>query len=606
MTNAISDYALIGDCETAALVGRDGSIDWLCWPRFDSGACFAALLGGREHGRWLIAPVAEATATARRYRGDTLILETGFETAEGAVTLIDFMPLRGTSHLSDLVRIVVGRRGRVRMRMELVCRFDYGRIVPWVTRTADGDGRRFVAGPHAIVLKTPLETQGRDLTTVAEFTVGAGERVPFTFTYEASHLPPPETADPEEALKETEDFWTGWSARCNYDGEWREAVMRSLITVKALTFRPTGGIVAAPTTSLPERIGGGRNWDYRFCWLRDATFTLLSLINAGYRDEAEAWCDWLLRAVAGAAAQTQPLYGVGGEHRCDEVELDWLPGFRGSRPVRIGNAAYAQLQIDVFGNIMDTLHEARLCGLELHEDAAGLQTALLAHLEQVWREPDEGIWEVRSERQHFVHAKLMCWVAFDRAVASAERFGLEGPVDRWRRLRGEIRAEILERGFSEDRGAFVQAYGSTALDAAVLLMPVMGFLPPDDPRVVSTTRAIERHLMRDGLLLRYDTAECTDGLDGDEGAFLACSFWLADNMILQGRRDDARRLFERLLSLRNDVGLLSEQYDWKTGSLVGNFPQAFSHFALIDTAFNFAGGRGSAREAAGAEEGAAG
>ncbi|MEH6663935.1 MAG: glycoside hydrolase family 15 protein, partial [Brevundimonas sp.] len=583
----IGDYAMIGDCETAALVGRDGSIDWLCWPRFDSGACFAALLGAPEHGRWRIAPQDQVERISRRYLDDTLILETIFETAEGAASVIDFMPIRQDRSVSDLVRIVMGRRGTVRMRMDLALRFDYGRIVPWVSKQADGS-LRGVAGPHAAFLTSPAQTSGEGLTTVARFTVGEGDRIPFALTYGASHLPPPSIVDPHRALEETAAFWRDWAGRSHYDGPWKEAVTRSLITVKALTHRPTGGVVAAPTTSLPEQPGGPRNWDYRYCWLRDATFTLLSLINAGHRQEAEAWCRWLLRAVAGAASQVQPLYGVGGEHRNDETELDWLPGFAGSRPVRVGNAAYAQLQLDVFGNVMDALHQASVRGLELHEATAGLQRELLRHLEQVWREPDEGIWEVRGGRRRFVHSRLMSWVAFDRGVASAERFGLAGPVDRWRRIRDEIREEILTQGYDSERGAFVQAYGGKELDAAALLIPILGLLPPDDPRVLSTTRAIERELSVDGLLLRYDTRTAEDGLPSGEGAFLACSFWLADNMILQGRREEAEALFERLLALSNDVGLLSEQYHLRDRTLVGNFPQAFSHFALIDTAFNLA------------------
>lgn len=600
MAGSISDYALIGDCETAALVCRDGSIDWLCWPRFDSGACFAALLGTPDNGSWRIAPAGAEASRRRHYRGDTLILETEFETDEGAVTLIDFMPIRKERSKSDIVRIVVCTRGTVRMRMDMKLRFDYGRIIPWVTRMHDDFGLRAVAGPHAVYLQTPVETRGEDMATVAEFTVKQGDRVPFVLAYEASHLPSPELCHAEDSLKETELFWTEWSSRCEDEGEWRPAVVRSLITVKALTYRPTGGILAAATTSLPEKAGGQRNWDYRFCWLRDATFTLLSLINAGYRAEAEAWCDWLLRSVAGCAAQVQPLYGIGGEHRLDEVTLPWLPGYRQSRPVRVGNAAYTQLQLDVFGSVLNVVHEALANGLTLHEASTSLQRELLGHLEQVWREPDEGIWEVRSGRQHFVHAKLMSWVAFDRGVAMAEKFGLGGPIDRWREIRDEIHAEIIERGFDQEKGAFVQAYGSKALDSAVLLMPLYGFLPPDDPRIVSTTEAVERELMRDGLLLRYDPREAPDGLQEDEGAFLACSFWLVDNMILQGRMDDARRLFERLLSLRNDVGLLAEEYDWENCAFVGNFPQAFSHFALIDTAFNFAGARGTARAKQGA------
>ncbi|HHX89409.1 MAG TPA: glycoside hydrolase family 15 protein [Paracoccus sp.] len=594
-TQAISDYALIGDCETAALVGRNGSIDWLCWPRFDSGACFAALLGRPEHGRWQIAPDGAITSTHRRYLDDTLILETTFETEGGAVSVTDFMPIRRKGRKSVLVRIVTGLRGQVGMGMDLAFRFDYGRIVPWVSKA--GDGRwRAIAGPHAVYLDSPVPLHGEDLRTRFAFNVTAGERLAFTLTYEASHLPLPHAPDAEAALADTRAFWQDWAAQCCYKGPWRAAVMRSLITVKALTYSPTGGIVAAPTTSLPEKLGGARNWDYRYCWLRDATFTLLSLLDAGYRDEAEAWCDWLLRAVAGVATQIQPLYGIGGEHRNDEVVLDWLPGYAGSRPVRIGNAAYRQLQVDVFGSVMDTLHQARLSGLKLNDASDELQRKLLERLEEEWREPDEGLWEVRSGRQHFVHAKLMSWVAFDRAVLLAEDFGLTGPVERWRALRDEIRAEILARGWSEARGAFVQAYDSEVLDASVLLMPMMGFLPPDDPRILSTTRAIERGLTRDGLVLRYDTDQAVDGLEGDEGAFLACSFWLVDNLVMQGRHDDARALFERLLSLRNDLGLLAEQWDWHTGQQVGNFPQAFSHFAMIDTAFTFSGFAGLARE----------
>jgi GH15 family glucan-1,4-alpha-glucosidase len=593
----ISDYALIGDCETAALVGRDGSIDWLCWPRFDDNACFTKLLGDDEHGRWRIAPEHGTRSTRRRYREGTLILETEFDTGDGAVRLVDFMPIRKDSHRSEIVRIVEGVSGNVPLRMDLRIRFDYGRIVPWVTRENGGRRLRAVAGPHSVTLETPITTRGEDYSTVAGFTVAAGDRVPFVLAYEASHLPPPRLCDWRGALEETEAFWTDWIDRCNYRGDWPEAVKRSLVTVKALTYRPTGGIVAAPTTSLPERIGGERNWDYRYCWLRDASFTLLSLINAGYREEAESWCNWLLRAVAGAANQVQPLYGVAGEHRNDETELDWLPGYRGSRPVRIGNSAYKQLQIDVFGHTLDALHEARALGLSLHEASSSLERELLRHLEDAWRDPDEGIWEIRAGRRHFVHSKLMAWVAFDRAVTAAEKFGFDGPVERWRRLRGEIKEEILARGWNPEKQAFTQAYGGSALDAAVLLMPIMGFLPPDDPRMVSTVHAIETELVRDGLVLRYDTKQAVDGLEGEEGAFLACSFWLVDNLVLQGRRSDARKLFDRLLGLRNDVGLLAEQWDWEGRKQVGNFPQAFSHFALIDAAFNLQHEEGTAREA---------
>ena len=585
----LEDYALIGDCETAALVGRDGAIDWLCWPRFDSGACLAALLGTDDHGRWKIAPACPAAASRRRYRGDTLILETDFETPGGQVTLIDFMPVRTRPHVSQVVRIVEGRVGEVRMRMDLAVRFDYGRVVPWVTQRS---GRlRAVAGPHAVSLITPVPVGAPGPDAGCEFTVRAGERLPFILVYEASHLPAPEICDPETALAETQSYWTEWAARSCYEGPWREAVMRSLITVKALTYRPTGGIVAAPTTSLPEHPGGARNWDYRYCWLRDASFSFLSLINAGFREEAEAWCDWLLRAIAGAPAQIQPLYGIDGTHRVEEQVLDWLPGYAGSRPVRTGNAAYGQLQIDVFGSVMDTLYQARYFGLSLDEATRDLTRNLLSHLEQVWRQPDEGIWEVRGARQHFVHAKLMSWVAFDRAIRSAERFGLPGPADHWRRLRREIHADILSQGFNSRRGAFVQAYGSDRLDAAVLLMPLVGFLPADDPRMISTVDVIERELTRDGLLLRYDSAQGADGLPPGEGAFLACSFWLADNRLMQGRRAEAEALVHRVLAIRNDVGLLAEQYDGTRRRMTGNFPQAFSHFALIDTALRFSGAR---------------
>ncbi len=599
MTLEISDYGLIGDCETAALVGNNGSIDWLCWPRFDSGACFAALLGTPRNGRWLIAPEAEITRSSRQYRGETLILETDFECPGGAVRITDFMPRRGDKEVSDLVRIVTGLRGQVPMKTELSPRFDYGRIVPWINQINGENRLRAVAGPHAVVFDAPVPLSASDGSITARFTVSAGQELPFVLAHEASHLPPPEICNAQHALEDTERYWTEWAGRCQYRGPWREAVVRSLITTKSMTYRPTGGIIAATTTSLPEAIGGSRNWDYRFCWLRDATFTLHSLVSAGYRTEAEQWCDWLLRAVAGAAHQAQPLYGIAGEHRCDEMEADWLPGYRGSRPVRLGNAAYSQLQVDIFGSVIDTLHQARCHGLEMHEAASGLQSALLSHLENIWREPDEGIWEVRSDRQHFVHGKLMSWVAFDRAIKSARNFGLEGPVERWEALRNEIKQEILDRGFDADRGAFVQAYGSKALDASTLLIPLFGFLPAEDSRVRSTVAAIEKDLMRDGFVLRYDPEEAVDGLPGDEGAFLACSFWLADNMILQGRRDEAQALFERLLSLRNDLGLLSEQYDWKEKRLVGNFPQAFSHFSLIDTAFNLCDGHGSLEEASG-------
>ncbi|GAA5234158.1 glycoside hydrolase family 15 protein [Verticiella sediminum] len=595
----IADYALIGDCQTAALVNRHGCIDWLCWPRFDSAACLTRLLGDDEHGYWHIGPMDGGRCASRRYLPGTLILESRFETSTGTVTISDFMPVRKEGEsLSNLMRIVRGVSGSVRMRLELAIRFDYGRIVPWVSRT-EGGALRAVAGPHAVMFYSAVPTRGDGYRTVAEFTVQAGDELHFCLNYEPSHLPISKPPDPAQALVDTCAFWEAWSQRSRYRGAWPEAVERSLITIKALTHRPTGGIVAAPTTSLPEHLGGERNWDYRYCWLRDATFTLLSLLNAGYRDEAESWCDWLLRAVAGSAEQIQPLYGLAGEPRLREETLDHLPGYHGSAPVRVGNAACSQLQLDVFGSAMDTFHEARSAGLRLHHDGLALQRHLIRHLDSLWQLPDEGIWEVRGEKQHFVHSKLMCWVAFDRAVQGAERFGMPGPVDAWRSARERLRAEILERGFDARVGAFTQAYGSTALDASVLLIPLVGFLPADDPRMRSTVRAIQRSLTEDGLVLRYDTGTGHDGLAGKEGVFLACTFWLADNLILQGRRDEARQLFERLLALRNDVGLLAEQYDPAAGRQLGNFPQAFSHFALIDTAFNFEDTSGLARDCGG-------
>jgi GH15 family glucan-1,4-alpha-glucosidase len=578
----LEGYALIGDRETAALVGSDGSIDWLCWPRFDSGACLAALLGSPEHGRWLIAPVSPARVT-RRYRPDTLILETCFENHEGVVTLIDFMPLRGSA--SDLVRLVMGQNGRVRMRMELILRFDYGSIVPWVRRDADGS-LEAVAGPDRVSLRTAVPLRGENLHTVAEFEVAAGETVDFTMTYTASHLPPPSPLEVPAALADTESFWTGWSATCRDAGEWTEAVRRSLITLKALTYAPTGGMVAAATTSLPEQLGGSRNWDYRYCWVRDATLTLMALINSGYHDEAHDWRGWLLRAIAGSPSQVQIMYGIAGERRLTELEVPWLPGYEGAAPVRIGNAAHGQLQLDIFGEAMDAAHQARRAGLAPEPTGWALQQALLEHLATIWHEPDEGIWEVRGPRLHFSHSKVMAWVAFDRAVKDAAEFKLEGPVERWRALRDEIHAEVCRHGFDPGLGSFVQAYGSRQLDASLLLLPVVGFLPPEDPRILGTIAAVESRLLRVGLVLRYDTAEVSDGLPAGEGAFLPCSFWLADAYVLTGRMAEARALFERLLGLRNDVGLLSEEYDVGARRLVGNFPQAFSHLALVNTAHN--------------------
>ena len=583
MSARIEDYAIIGDCETAALISRAGSIDWLCWPRFDSGACFAALLGGPEHGRWLVAPRDESARITRRYRGETMVLDTEFETSEGCVVVTDFMAMRDQS--PNIVRTVKGKRGRVPMRTEIIFRFDYGSIVPWVSRLDDGT-LRAVAGPDMIVVSTRVRLHGKDFTTVGEFEVSEGDEVSFVMTWGPSHLEPPKSADPARSLQSTEDFWNEWAALCTYRGDWREPVMRSLLTLKSLTYRPTGGIVAAPTTSLPEALGGVRNWDYRYCWLRDATLTLLSLMDAGYFKEAEAWRNWLLRAAAGRADQVQIMYGLGGERLLREWDVSWLPGYENSQPVRIGNAAHDQLQIDVYGEVMDALHQARLGKIPESVDAWQLQKALADHLEKIWCEPDQGIWETRGRPQHFTHSKIMAWVAIDRAVKSAEQFKLDGPVDRWRALRDEIHADVCEKAFNTERNAFVQAYGSHLMDASLLQIPLVGFLPVTDPRVKSTIECIEQDLLVDGFVLRYDSAATDDGLPAGEGAFLACSFWLANNYILLGRRDDAERMFERLLSLRNDVGLLSEGYDQQLSRQVGNFPQGFSHIALLGTAFN--------------------
>jgi GH15 family glucan-1,4-alpha-glucosidase len=583
MPSRIEDYALIGDCEAAALVGRDGSIDWLCWPRFDSDACMAALLGTHEHGHWSIAPRTAPARVSRRYRPDTLILETRFETEEGAVLLIDFMPLRGAN--SSLVRLVVGERGRVAMKTEIVLRFGYGAIVPWVTRL-DATTLRAVAGPEMAVLRTPVALSGRNLKTVGEFTVAAGDTVPFVLTEASSHEPPPQPLDPAAALQQTEKFWREWCRQCQPTGDCSEPVKRSLITLKALTYWPTGGIVAAPTTSLPERIGGVRNWDYRFCWLRDATLTLLALMSAGYVEEAQAWRDWLLRAVAGSPEQAQIMYGIAGERRLTEWEVPWLPGYEGSQPVRIGNAAHGQRQLDVFGEVMDAMHQARVKGLAASESGWATQIAFLDHLAQVWSEPDAGIWEVRGPPQHFTYSKVMAWVAFDRSVKSAEMFHLDGAVDKWRALADEIKNDVCCRGFDRELGSFVQSYGSKLLDASLLLLPAVGFLPVADERIAGTIRAVERRLLASGLVRRYDTEETVDGLPPGEGAFLACSFWLVDAYVMQGRTADAWALFERLKAMRNDVGLLSEEYDPRSKRQLGNFPQAFTHVALVNSAFN--------------------
>jgi GH15 family glucan-1,4-alpha-glucosidase len=583
----IEDYALVSDLQTAALVSREGSVDWLCFPRFDSGACFAALLGTPDHGRWALAPRGEAWHAGWRYRPETLVLETEWETDGGAVRVVDFMPPRGQA--PDIVRLVEGVRGEVEMSSELVIRFDYGSIVPWVRRAAEGDCRIAVAGPDALCFRTPAETRGENMRTISDFTVREGDRVPFVLTWYPSNRDTPEQVEADTALEDTVQFWEGWTERCTYRGEWREAVHQSLVVLKALTYAPTGGIVAAPTSSLPEQLGGVRNWDYRFCWLRDATLTLLAFLNGGYLDEAGAWRDWLLRAVAGDPAALQIMYGVAGERRLTELELPWLPGYEGSKPVRVGNAAVDQFQLDVYGEVMDALHQGRVHDLQASKEAWALQRHLLRHLEHTWKEPDEGIWEVRGPRRHFTHSKVMAWVAFDRGVQAAERFGRSGPVDRWRRVRAEIHDEVLRKGFDTELDSFVGFYGGKRLDASLLVIPLVGFLPADDPRMVGTVAAIERELVRDGFVQRYradDETVSIDGLPPGEGVFLPCTFWLVDNLALQGRLDEARELFERLLALRTDLGLLAEEYDPDLRRQLGNFPQAFTHVALVNSAFN--------------------
>ena len=584
MSALIEDYGVIGDLQSAALVSRHGCMDWLCLPRFDSGALFAALLGTAENGHWTLAPRGEITAARRWYREDTLVLETELETADGAVRIVDFMPPRETK--PDVVRIVEGARGRVDVEMELVLRFDYGSVVPWVRRV---DGALLaIAGPDAVALRTPVELEGRDLRTYASFAVSEGDRVPFVLTWFPSNEAVPEPLDAEAALEQTTAFWSDWGARCAYEGRWAEAVRRSLVTLRSLVYGPTGGIVAAPTTSLPEAIGGVRNWDYRYCWLRDATLTLLALTRAGYVDEAGAWRDWLLRAIAGSPDDLQIMYGVAGERRLVELQLPWLPGYDGSRPVRIGNAASGQLQLDVYGEVVDVLYHARKRGLAPSDDAWRITRNLLEWLEEGWRRPDEGIWEVRGPRRHFTHSKVMAWVAFDRAVKYVEQLGREGPVDRWRELREAVRADVLEHGYDAKLGTFVQFYGSDRLDANLLLIPLVGFLPASDERVLRTVAAIQRDLMRAGFVERYRADEenvDVDGLPPGEGVFLPCSFWLVAVLAQQGRLDEAIELYERLLALRNDLGLLSEEYDPERGRLVGNFPQAFTHLSLVETAF---------------------
>jgi GH15 family glucan-1,4-alpha-glucosidase len=585
MPSRIEDYALIGDCHAAALVARDGSIDWLCWPRFDSDACFAALLGSNTHGRWQIAPCDAQARVRRAYRKNTLILETRFECSEGAATLIDFMPM-GHSHCC-IIRLVTGERGKVEMRTELILRFGYGAVVPWMQKLDDG-ALRAIAGPDMAVLRAPIALTGREMRHEGEFTVTAGDQVPFVLSYGPSHLQVPPAVDAVAALAETETFWTDWAGRCLPAGRWSDAVARSLITLKALTYAPTGGIVAAPTTSLPEWIGGARNWDYRFCWLRDATFTLLAVMNAGHYQEAQAWRDWLVRAVAGSPNQAQILYGIAGERRTTEWEVPWLPGYEGSRPVRIGNKATEQLQLDIYGEVLDAFYLARRGGLARSDSAAQVQIAFLDHLEKIWREPDESIWEVRGGPQQFTYSKIMAWVAFDRAVKSHEVFGRgdHPQAERWRKLRALIHDDVCRHAFDPQRNSFVQAYGSKELDASLLQIPILGFLPADDARVRGTVAAIERDLLVDGFVQRYRSERVSDGLPAGEGAFLACSFWLVDVYILQGRWDEARTMFDRLVRLCNDVGLLSEEYDPQRGRLVGNFPQAFSHVALVNSAFH--------------------
>jgi GH15 family glucan-1,4-alpha-glucosidase len=583
MPSRIEDYALIGDLNTAALVARDGSIDWLCWPRFDSEACFSALLGDDEHGRWKIAPKHGVPQVTRGYRPNTLILETHFATAEGEATLIDFMPPREDA--SHLIRLVRCERGSISFRGELILRFGYGANVPWVTRI-DAHTLRAIAGPDMVVLRSTERMHGENFRTVGDFTLEEGGSASFVLSYGRSHRPLPDAVDPEERLQATERFWVDWTSKNKIRGQWDEAVCRSLITLKALTYEPTAGLCAAPTASLPECVGGSRNWDYRFCWLRDATLTLLALMNAGYYDEAQRWRDWLLRAAAGSPWQIQIMYGLRGERRLTEWEVPWLPGYENSAPVRIGNAAHNQLQLDIFGEVMDALHQARAGGLGGYEAGWDLQQEFLVHLEKIWPERDNGIWEVRGGREHFTYSKAMAWLAFDRAIKSAESFKLPGPLERWRAVRDEIHKDICERGFDDELNSFVRSYGAKELDASLLLLPAIGFLPAQDARIHSTVAAIERTLLVDGLVQRYDTEKSDDGLPAGEGVFLACSFWLVDAYLMLGRRDDAERLFERLLSLRNDVGLLSEEYDPRLRRLVGNFPQAFSHLALVNSASN--------------------
>jgi GH15 family glucan-1,4-alpha-glucosidase len=573
---------MIGDCHTAALVSKQGSIDWLCFPHFDSAACFAALLGTKENGYWSISPVESVRSIRRCYRQGTLILETEFETESGSVLLIDCMTLRKKT--PELLRVVVGKRGQVRMKMEMAIRFDYGSVVPWVRST--DHGITAIAGPDMVSLRTAMPLGGENFKTEAEFTISEGEKVSFDLTWYPSHRDEPSPLNIDAAIQETESWWREWSGRCTYQGPWRDAVMRSLITLKGLTFLPTGGIVAAPTTSLPELIGGVRNWDYRFCWVRDATLTLHSLLDAGYLDEAREWREWLLRAVAGKPSELNILYGLRGERRLTELELPWLAGYENSQPVRTGNAAYQQFQLDIFGEVANTLYQCRQSGLGAALEGPGVGRALINFLQTAWERPDEGIWEVRGPRRHFVHSKMMAWVAMDRAIRSAERGWLKADVTQLKIVRDRIHDQVCEQGFDAEQNSFVQYYGAKHLDASLLMMPLYGFLPPNDPRVLGTVKAIETHLMDDGFVERYTTDPAVDGLPHGEGMFLPCSFWLADNYVLQGRRKEAVELFEKLVAVCNDVGLLSEEYDPRAKRMLGNFPQAFSHVGLVNTAFN--------------------
>ncbi len=598
---AIEDYGLIGDCASCALVGKNGSIDWLCLPRFDSAACFAALLGNAENGRWKLAPADPAARATRRYHDNSMVLETLFETASGTVAVTDFMVANATH--PTVVRIVEGRTGSVDMRTDMVLRFDYGMSVPWVTQLPGGDGVFAVVGPDMVVVRASVPLEGEHLHTTAEFTVAAGERAWFTLTHGASCDPAPAAVDAMSALADTDARWTAWSRRCTYQGEWRDAVLRSLLVLRALTFNRTGGIVAAATTSLPEQLGGVRNWDYRFCWLRDATLTLFSLMKGGYYHEAGKWRDWLHRAVAGSPEQVQIMYGIAGERRLSEWEVPWLAGYQGAAPVRIGNAASDQLQLDVYGEVMAALHQARRGNIGTAEASWDVQLGLIEHLAKIWDEPDDGIWETRGGRQRFTYSKVMAWVAFDSMIKDVEQHGLDGPVDEWRSIRDKIHATVCREGFNRDKNSFVQYFGGSTLDASLLLIPLVGFLPHQDPRVLGTVQAIEHDLLSNGFVNRYETTTGKDGLPPGEGAFLACSFWLVDCMHMQGRTDDARAMFERLLGLRNELGLLSEEYDPAAKRMTGNMPQAFSHTALITSAMNLSNiGPALQRQAHGSKE----